>query len=159
MLYLSAMKMSTCQANPTGASTNPRTTTQLENPCWFIRTHADSRRQWKIVLCITDAFTKYATVTAIPNKNGETVAGAIFQEWFCKFGIPAQIHTEGRKEFVNKHLAEMMELLNVSHTQTSLAHPQCNYQVEVFNKTVKKYLASFVDHTALKWETFLPVWC
>jgi hypothetical protein len=24
-----------------------------------------------------------------------------------------------------------------------------------FNKTVKKYLASFVDHTALNWETFL----
>jgi hypothetical protein len=28
--------------------------------------------------------------------------------------------------------------------------------VEVFNKTVKKYLASFVDDTALNWETFLP---
>jgi hypothetical protein len=28
--------------------------------------------------------------------------------------------------------------------------------VEVFNKTVKKYLASFVDDMALNWETFLP---
>jgi hypothetical protein len=28
--------------------------------------------------------------------------------------------------------------------------------VEVFNKTVKKYLASFVADTALNWETFLP---
>jgi len=28
--------------------------------------------------------------------------------------------------------------------------------VEVFNKMVKKYLASFVDDTALNWETFLP---
>jgi len=80
----------------------------------------------------------------------------IYSDPCCKFGIPAQIHTEGRKEFVNQHLAEMMELLNVSHTQTSPAHPQSNYQVEVFNKTVKKYLASFVDHTALNWETFLP---
>jgi hypothetical protein len=49
----------------------------------------------------------------------------------------------------------MMELMNVSHTKTSPAHPQCNSQVEVFNKTVKKYLASFVDDTALNWETFL----
>ncbi len=39
--------------------------------------------------------------------------------------------------------------------RTSPAHPQCNSQVEVFNKTVKKYLASFVDDTALNWETFL----
>jgi hypothetical protein len=50
----------------------------------------------------------------------------------------------------------MMELLNLAHTKTSLAHPQCNSLVEVFNKMVKKYLASFVDDTALNWETFLP---
>ncbi len=115
---------------------------------------ADSNK--KFVLCITDAFTKYAVVTSIQNKNAETVADAIFKEWFCKFGIPAQIHTEGGKEFVNKLSAEMMELMNVGHTKTSPAHPQCNSQVEVFNKTVKKYLASFVDDTALNWETFLP---
>jgi hypothetical protein len=84
------------------------------------------------------------------------VAEAIFKEWFCKFGIPAQIHTDGGKEFVNKLGAKMMELLNVSHTKTSLAHPQsqCNSQEEVVNKTVKKYLASFMDETALNWETF-----
>ncbi len=28
--------------------------------------------------------------------------------------------------------------------------------MEVFNKTVKKYLATFLDDTALNWETFLP---
>jgi hypothetical protein len=99
---------------------------------------------------------EYAVVTSIQNKNAETVADAIFKEWFCKFGIFIQIHTDGGKEFVNKLSAEMMELMNVSHTRTSPAHPQCNSQVEVFNKTVKKYLASFVDDTALNWETFLP---
>ncbi len=51
---------------------------------------ADSNK--KFVLCITDAFTKYAMVTAVENKEAETVAKAIFSEWFCKFGIPAQIH-------------------------------------------------------------------
>jgi hypothetical protein len=45
----------------------------------------------------------------------------------------------------------------MAKTKTSPAHPQCNSQVEVFNKTVKKYLASFVNDTALNWETFLPV--
>jgi len=115
---------------------------------------ADSNK--KFVLCITAAFTKYAVVTLIQNKNAETVTDAIFKEWFCKFGIPAQIHTDRGKEFMNKLSAEMMELMNVSHTRTSPAHPQCNSQVEVFNKTVKKYFASFVDDTALNWETFLP---
>ena len=50
----------------------------------------------------------------------------------------------------------MMELLNVAHTKTSPAHLQCNAQVKVFNKTLKKYLASYVDDMGLNWETFLP---
>jgi hypothetical protein len=112
--------------------------------------------QHKYILCITDAFTKYALVTAVENKEAETVAKAIFNEWFCKFGIPAQIHTDGGKEFVNKLSNELFQLLNVQHTKTTPAHPQCNAQVEVFNKTVKKYLASFVDDTTLDWENFLP---
>jgi Integrase core domain len=72
----------------------------------------------KFVLCITDAFTKYAVVTLIQNKNAERVADAIFKKWFCKFGILAQIHTDGGKEFVNKLSAEMMELMNIPHTRT-----------------------------------------
>ncbi len=113
-------------------------------------------RQHKYILCITDAFTKYAMVTAVENKEVETVAKAIFSEWFCKFGIPAQIHTDGGKEFVNKLSNELFTLLIVSHTKTTPAHPQCNAQVEVFNKTVKKYVASFVGDTTLDWENFLP---
>jgi hypothetical protein len=112
--------------------------------------------QHKYILCITDAFTKYALVTTIENKEAETAAEAIFSEWFCKFSIPSQIHTDGRKEFVNKLSKELFDLLNVEHTKTTPAHPQCNAQVEVFNKTVKKYLASFVDDTTLEWENFLP---
>jgi transposase InsO family protein len=115
---------------------------------------ADSNK--KFVLCITDAFTKYAVVTAIANKEAETVADAIYRDWFAKFGIPAQIHTDGGKEFANKLSAELFQLLNVQHTKTSPAHPQCNAQVEVFNKTVKKFLQSFIDDTTLNWETFLP---
>jgi transposase InsO family protein len=75
----------------------------------------------------------------------ERFVKALFEQWFCKFGIPAQIHTDGGKEFVNKLLAELCELLNIQHSKTTPYHPQCNAQVEVFNKTVKKYLASYVD--------------
>jgi IS30 family transposase len=110
---------------------------------------ADSNK--KFVLCITDAFTKYAVVTEIASKDAETVADAIYRDWFSKLGIPAQIHTDGGKEFVNKLSAELFQLLNVSHTKNSPAHPQCNAQVEVFNKIVKKFLQSFVDDTTLNW--------
>jgi hypothetical protein len=133
----------------------------LVRPNW--RVHADlfgpilaADSNKKFILCLTDAFTKYATITVIPNKNAKTVADAIFKKWFCKFRITAQIHTDGGRQFINKLSAELFSLLNVSHTKTLPAHLQCNSQVEVFKKTVKKYLASFVVDTGLNWETFLP---
>jgi len=84
------------------------------------------------------------------------VVDTIYKDWFSKFGIPVQIHTDGGKEFINKLSAKLFQLHNVSHTKTSPAHPQCNAQVEVFNKSIKKFLQSFVDDTTLNWENFLP---
>ena len=50
------------------------------------RVHADlfgplkaSGSQKKYVLCVTDAFTKYVVLVAIPNKEAPTVAQAIFE--------------------------------------------------------------------------------
>jgi hypothetical protein len=95
----------------------------------------------KFVLCIMDAFTKYAVVTAIAtNKEAETVADAIYRDWFAKFGIPAQIHTDGGKEVkVNKLSVDLFQLLNVWHTKTSPAHPQCNTQVKFFNNPSRNF--------------------
>ena len=63
------------------------------------RIHADlfgplmaSDRKKKFILCITDAFTKFAVVTTVNNKEATTVARAIFEQWFCKFGILAHPH-------------------------------------------------------------------
>jgi len=66
---------------------------------------ADSNK--KFVLCITDAFTKYTVVTGIASKDAEMVADAIYRDWFLKFRIPAQVHTDSGKEFINKFSAEL----------------------------------------------------
>ncbi len=51
----------------------------------------------KFLLCITDAFTKYAVVTGVANKDAETVADTIYKGWFSKFSIPTQIHMDREK--------------------------------------------------------------
>jgi hypothetical protein len=53
-------------------------------------------------------------------------------------------------------LAELCALVYVQHTKKTPYQPQCNSQVVVFNKTVKIYLASYVDETTLYWDKFLP---
>ena len=48
----------------------------------------------KIVLVVTDPFTKYADVIAIPDKQAETVAMEIVINWICRFRSPLQIHSD-----------------------------------------------------------------
>jgi len=45
--------------------------------------------------------------------------------------------------------------MGINHLTTSPRHPQCKYQAEVVNKTIAKYLSSFVDDTTLDWELYL----
>lgn len=126
------------------------------------RVHADlfgplktSGRGKKFILCITDAFTKYVELVALPNKESATVAQAIFERWICRFGMPLEVITDGGKEFVGQLTKDLFKLLGIQHTTTSPYHPQCNSQAEVANKTIAKYLASFVADSTLDWEDYL----
>ena len=107
------------------------------------------------VLCITDAFTRYAELCVVNNKEAVTIATAIITQWICRFGIPDQIMSDGGKEFCNKILSHICSILKIAKNKTTPAHPQCNAQVEIVNKTIKKYLATMTDN-ALDWEPLIP---
>jgi hypothetical protein len=103
------------------------------------------------VLCITDAYTKYAELCVVNNKEASSIANAIIENWICKFGIPDQIFSDGGKEFANKLLNSICDFLQIAKNKTTPAHPQCNAQVEVVNKTIKKYLSTMTTD-ALDWK-------
>jgi len=126
------------------------------------RVHADlfgplktSSNNKKYILCMTDAFSKYVELVPLPNKEALTVASAIFSRWICRFGSPLQVTTDGGKEFTAKLTDELFHQMQIIHLTTTPYHPQCNSQAEVVNKTIAKYLASFVDNTTLDWELYL----
>jgi hypothetical protein len=104
----------------------------------------------KYVFIITDAFTKYAEICAIPNK----VADMVCITWIYRYGCPLTIHTNRVKEFINKIAAELYEKMDIKGTDTSPSHPQCNRQPEVFNKTLAKYMINLANESISNWE-----WC
>ena len=134
---------------PQCTAPNQRVHTDLFGP---LKTSANNKNY---ILCITDAFTKYVELVPLPNKEALTVAAAIFSKWICRFGSPLQITTDGGKEFTAKLTEELFNQMQIKHLTTSPYHPQCNSQAEVVNKTIAKYLASFVDNTTLDWELYL----
>jgi hypothetical protein len=109
----------------------------------------------KFILCMTDTFTKYVELVALPNKEAVTISEAIFDKWICHFGSPLNLVMDQGKEFCAKLSNELFTCLGMSHLTTSSHHPQCNNRAEVANKTIAKYLSSFCDQSTLDWELYL----
>ena len=127
------------------------------------RVHADlfgplktSDHGKKYILCMTDAFTKYVELVALPDKEALTVSSAIFSRWICRFGSPLELVTDGGKEFTANIAKNLYSLMGTDHLTTSPRHPQCNSQAEIVNKTIAKYLQSMVNESTLDWELYLP---
>jgi len=143
-------------AAPTLLSSLPATTEPNQ------RIHADlfgplatSGRNKKYLLCMTDAFTKYVELVAIEDKEAPTVANAIFEKWFCRYGIPLDIVTDRGSEFCAKLSEELFKQMGTNHLKTAPYHPQTNSQAEVANKTIQKYLNSFTDDKTMDWELYV----
>ncbi len=54
------------------------------------------------IMCITDAFSKYVELVAIPDKTATTVASALFSRWLCRHGLPLEIVSDGEKNSAMK---------------------------------------------------------
>ena len=115
-----------------------------------------SEKHNKYILTMTGAATKCVEAIAIPEEEAITVAKAIDIHWICKLGVLKQIHTDGGEEFYNKMLEAHMKFLGIQHSKTTPSHPECNAQAEVFNKTITKYMSTFVDSTKQDWEDYVP---
>ena len=109
---------------------------------------------FKYVAVITCAFTKWAEVIPIINKEAPTVAKSIFEEWICRRGIMRSLISDGGKEFANNLLDELCKLMSVNNHVVTPYHPMANGQVERFNKDMKKYLLTMLDVTT-NWVAYL----
>ena len=112
----------------------------------------------RYVLVITDSFTKIVKLVSLPDKTQETVAAGIM-DWFYMYGVSKFVVSDQGKEFCNKLQEQLYEKLGIEHKTTTPYHPQCNGQAEVFNKTMKKYLAIHsreAERDSLHWELLLP---
>ena len=109
----------------------------------------------KYIMVITDAFSKYVVLAAIPDKSAQTVAKAFFKHWVGTFTTPDFLITDNGREFDNKVIKQLTKELEIGHIKTTAYHPQTNAQCERFNRTLLGYLRNFVEKDTLNWEECL----
>ena len=129
-----------------------------------VRVHADlfgpikaSGTGKHYLLVITDAWSKYAEVAALQNKDAETVGNAIFDVWICRYGCPEQLVTDRGTDFSSQVGEVLYKRLGIKHSLTAAFHPQCNSAAESFNREIIKYMTCMLEEeTTLDWEKYLP---
>ena len=109
----------------------------------------------KFIMVMTDAFTKYVVVAAIPNKEAETVADTFFKEWISRFACPKILVSDNGKEFCNNIMDRICKLMHIERRKTSPYHPQTNSSAERFNRSAIKYMQTILDNATLDWEKWL----
>ena len=110
----------------------------------------------RYVLVIVDCFTRWTEAFPLPDKTAQSVADLFFNQVFCRFGMPAVIHSDQGREFENKILQELC-LLGGSHkTKTAPYHPESDGMVERFNRTLLMMLAMFAGKNRDDWDDLLP---
>ena len=115
-----------------------------------------STRGNKYVLVIVDTLTKWAEALPMPDEKAETVARLLVEEFVCRFGIPAQLHSDQGRQFEAAVFQEMCQLLGIHKTRTTPLHPQSNGQTERLNRTLLDLLAKLAAENPSEWDVKLP---
>ena len=109
----------------------------------------------KYALVVTDCFTKYVEAYAMPNQEAVSVAKVLVREFFTRFGVPREIHSDQGRQFESHLFGEICTLLGVHKTRTTPFRPQSDGQSERNIRTITKMLAMVTEQQE-KWDEYLP---
>jgi transposase InsO family protein len=91
-----------------------------------------------------DYFTKWPEVYAVPNQEATTIAEALVTNFFCRFGIPRELHSDQGRNFESRLMQEVSQRLGVHKTRATPLHPQSDGMVERYIRTVEEHLRKVV---------------
>ena len=104
------------------------------------------------ILVVTDYFTKWVEIFAVPDQTAVTTAEVILNEVIARFGCPYEIHSDQGRNFESQIFAELCRLLEVRKTRTSPGNPKCNGQTERFNKTLIRLIKAYLKGQDREWD-------
>jgi transposase InsO family protein len=111
---------------------------------------------YKYLFTAIDAYSKYVILQPIRNKEAETVAQAILDRIFYRWGACETLHSDQGSEFNSCLLAEITRQMNVCKTRTTPYRPNCNGQIERMHRTLHDCMAKLVTENQSDWSRLIP---
>ncbi len=70
----------------------------------------------KYILVVTDYFTKWVEIFAIPDQTAVTCAEKILNEVICRYGCPLDLHSDQGPNYASKIFTELCKMLGIKKT-------------------------------------------
>jgi len=103
---------------------------------------------YKHILNIIDRFSHFIVLVPTSTTSAQVVAEALYNNWFCSFGVPRFLTTDGGSAFTASVMADVVDTLNIRHHISAPYHPEGHGAVERANHTVMQTIrALFRDQT------------
>lgn len=106
----------------------------------------------RYVLVLTDHFSKYVEVLAVPDQTAETCASKILNEFICRWGCPLSIHSDQGRNYESRVFKELCRMLEIRKTRTSPRNPRGNGQTERFNRTLIRMIKAYLCDEQDQWD-------
>lgn len=104
------------------------------------------------ILVLTDHFTKYVEVLAVPDQTAETCASRILNEFIARWGCPLSILSDQGRCYESGVFRELCRLMETKKLRTSPRNPKCNGQAERYNKTLIKMVKAYLCGEQTDWD-------
>ena len=116
-----------------------------------------SKKGNTLLLVVMDEYSKWPEVIPLRNQKAETIAEALVQNIFYRFGIPQVMHSDKASNLGMSHICKnVCDLLGISRSFSSAGHPEGNGQVERFNRFLVAGLYCLMNQKQNDWDTQLP---
>lgn len=111
--------------------------------------------EFRFFLVYQDHFTKLVQIWPLKRKTAKSVAAIIFN-CISVFGVPQILQSDNGREFKNKVLEKLCELLKIKRVSGLPRHSQTNGGVERANQDIENMLVTWkADNPDLPWTTGL----
>ena len=114
-------------------------------------------RNNKYILLVTDHFSKWVEIFAVPDQTAETCASKLVNEVISRFGCPLEIHSDQGRNYESDLFKNLCEMLEIKKTRNSPRNPKCNGQAERFNKTLLNMVKSYLKEEQTDWDLNLGI--
>ena len=106
-------------------------------------------------LIIVDHFTKWPELVPLKDIKAHSLATVIFEQWCCRYGVMAQLHSDGANNVHGELMKELCKHIGTVKSKSSWLHPQGDGMAEAVVKLLKNAIRKQVDIHGRDWDQFV----